>query len=42
VSEGYKRLHTEVFRTDSIDTVLGKCEQFFRLMPRLPGEHGEL
>jgi len=41
VSEGCERLHTEVFRIDSIDKVLGKCEQFFSLMPKLLGEHGD-
>jgi hypothetical protein len=29
------RLHTEVFRTDSIDRVITKCDEFFALMPRL-------
>jgi len=36
VTEGCERLHTEVFRTESIDTVIGKCKQFFSLMPKLP------
>ncbi|MGA3262803.1 MAG: hypothetical protein ABSC47_02020 [Terracidiphilus sp.] len=35
VTDGCERLHTEVFRTMSINTVITKCEQFFELMPRL-------
>jgi hypothetical protein len=35
VADGCDRLHTEVFRTDSIESVLAKCEQFFDLMPQL-------
>lgn len=35
VSQGCERIHTEVFRTDSIDGVLARCEEFFKLMPRL-------
>jgi len=27
------RLHTEVFRCSSLETVIEKCEQFFRIMP---------
>ena len=38
VSAGCERLHTEVFRTTSIEAVLAKCEQFFELMPSLSGE----
>ena len=30
-----ERLHTEVFRVDSLDKVCEKCEQFFALMPTL-------
>jgi hypothetical protein len=30
-----KQLHTEVFRTASIEPVLQRCEQFFSLMPKL-------
>jgi hypothetical protein len=37
VTEGCERLHTEVFRTESIDAVIDKCKQFFSLMPTLPG-----
>jgi hypothetical protein len=29
------RIHTEVFRTESIETVLSRCEQFFKLMPKV-------
>jgi hypothetical protein len=36
VSDGCERLHTEVFRADSIEAVIAKCESFFALMPRLP------
>jgi hypothetical protein len=32
-SQGCARLHTEVFRTESIDEVQSRCEQFFKLMP---------
>lgn len=35
VTEGCKQLHTEVFRTHSIEPILQRCEQFFNLMPRL-------
>ena len=35
VSQGCERLHTEVFRTDSVDNVLARCEAFFKLMPEL-------
>lgn len=34
-SQGCVRLHTEVFRTESIDEVRARCEQFFKLMPGL-------
>lgn len=34
ITEGCERLHTEVFRTNSLETVEAKCEQFFALMPR--------
>jgi hypothetical protein len=37
VTEDCKQLHTEVFRTQSIDPVLQRCEQFFDLMPKLRG-----
>ena len=35
VTEGCKQLHTEVFRTQSIEPVLQRCEQFFNLMPKV-------
>jgi hypothetical protein len=35
VTEGCKQLHTEVFRTQSIESVVQRCEQFFDLMPKL-------
>jgi len=37
VTNGCEQLHTEVFRTDSIENVKTKCEQFFGLMPKLNG-----
>jgi hypothetical protein len=36
VANGCERLHTEVFRTTSLETVLVKCDRFFELMPTLP------
>lgn len=35
VAEGCERLHTEVFRTASLDEVISKCKQFFSLMPQI-------
>lgn len=35
VTDGCERLHTEVFRSHSIEATVAKCEQFFQLMPRL-------
>jgi hypothetical protein len=35
VSQGCERIHTEVFRIESIDEVLSRCEEFFKIMPRL-------
>lgn len=34
VTQNCEKLHTEVFRTDDLNSVLKKCEQFFRLMPK--------
>ncbi|MBX9894917.1 MAG: hypothetical protein K2Y09_07025 [Nitrosomonas sp.] len=34
-SQGCTRLHTEVFRTESINEVQPRCEQFFKIMPQL-------
>jgi len=36
VTDGSERLHTEVFRTDTIDNVLSRCDGFFNLMPKIP------
>lgn len=33
VSNGCERLHTEVFRITSLESVTNRCEQFFALMP---------
>jgi len=35
VCDGCERLHTEVFRIDTIDKVISKCDAFFSLMPCL-------
>jgi len=35
VSQGCEKLYTEVFRTNSIDEVLMRCEEFFGTMPKL-------
>jgi len=35
VTEDCQRLHTEVFRTQSVDAVRAKCQRFFELMPKL-------
>jgi hypothetical protein len=35
VTDGCERLHTEVFRTNSINSVVARCEQFFEIMPKL-------
>jgi hypothetical protein len=37
VAHGCERLHTEVFRTASLEAVLSKCDRFFELMPSLSG-----
>jgi len=34
VTSNCEQLHTEVFRTDSIENVKTKCDQFFELMPK--------
>ena len=39
VCDGCERLHTEVFRTDTIDKVISKREDFFSLMPSLQGSN---
>lgn len=38
VSAGCERIHTEVFRTASIEAVFAKCETFFAQMPSLSGK----
>ena len=35
VTAGCKQIHTEVFRTDALETVVAKCERFFGMMPVL-------
>jgi len=35
VTQGCDQLHTEVFRTESIEPVVQRCDQFFSLMPGL-------
>ncbi|SRR5713226_2765877 len=35
VTVGCERIHTEVFRTDSIATIAERCERFFALMPKV-------
>ena len=35
VTQNCEKLHTEVFRTDDINEIKQKCEQFFSLMPAL-------
>jgi len=40
VSDGCEQLHTEVFRTASIESVIAKCEKFFELMPKVQRKHG--
>ena len=37
VTAGCDQLHTEVFRTASIESVLERCDRFFSLMPKLQG-----
>lgn len=37
-SQSCVQLHTEVFRTDAIEEVQSRCEQFFRLMPEIKGK----
>jgi T5orf172 domain len=37
VTGGCERLHTEVFRTQSLESVEVKCTQFFAMMPKLAG-----
>jgi hypothetical protein len=39
VTEGCERLHTEIFKAQSIETLEAKCDQFFSIMPQLIGGH---
>ena len=41
VTNGCEQLHTEVFRTDSSDDVVAKCDQFFGFMPKVMEEEDE-
>lgn len=46
VAAGCERLHTEVFRTSSLDEIIRRCERFFAVMPpvetnRKPRHHGD-
>jgi len=34
VTVGCEKIHTEVFKTDAIESVKNKCEHFFSLMPK--------
>lgn len=38
VTYGCEQLYTEVYRTNDIEEVIGRAEDFFRLMPQLTGE----
>lgn len=35
ISQGCERLHTEVFRSESIEEIQSRCEKFFALMPTI-------
>lgn len=35
VTADCERLHTEVFRTDSLERIISQCEQFFSIMPKV-------
>jgi hypothetical protein len=37
VAAGCERLHTEVFRTASLDEIVARCERFFAIMPPASG-----
>lgn len=41
VAEGCDRLHTEVFRARSLESVLARCEAFFGLMPKLGSRNSD-
>ena len=38
VTVGCQRIHTEVFRTDSIAAVTDRCDRFFAAMPSMPNK----
>lgn len=38
VTDGCEQLHTEVFRTVSLDAVVARAEAFFKMMPKLPSQ----
>jgi len=40
VTVGCEQLHTEVFRTDSLEEVAARCDKFFAMMPEL--DNGEV
>lgn len=37
-AQGCDRLHTEIFRSESIDEIQSRCDQFFALMPDIKTE----
>lgn len=39
---GLEQLHTEVFRTDSLEVILTRGDRFFGVMPRVPSIPGEV
>lgn len=39
VTQGCDRLHTEVFRTRSLESIIEKCQRFFDLMPAIPSKN---
>lgn len=41
VCAGCEQVHTEVFRAGSIDEVMVRCDNFFRMMPSLSGPEKE-
>jgi hypothetical protein len=41
VTANCEQVHTEVFRTDSVDEVAGRCDKFFAMMPVLSDRKNE-
>jgi hypothetical protein len=39
VTTNCTRLHTEIFRAESLDAVRRKSEEFFKLMPNVGGDY---